>query len=170
LMEIAYGTQKIQTAKQDRQLRKKLANTWDEDLLALHERGWHIHFYPETYPQDIQPLAFGRSNHTRPCGFFERLLSAHIWISPPSGLSSGAITVEGSNQAETQQSIEIAESQYMLIGSEVRARRKEKGWTQQKLSLLTGLSQGLISLIENQRQPITSENQEIIERTFAQYP
>lgn len=170
LMEIAYGTDKIQIAKQDRQLRKKLANTWDEDLLALHDKGWHIHFCPKTYPQEIQPLAFGRSNYPRPCGFFDRLLSAHTWIEPPSNLSSGAITIESSIQAETQQLIETSEDHHLLTGLEVKVRRKEKGWSQQKLSLLTGLSQGLISLIENQRQPITSENQEIIKRIFAQYP
>ena len=37
LMEVAYGTQKVQDAQDDNQLRKKLTNTWDEDLLALHD-------------------------------------------------------------------------------------------------------------------------------------
>lgn len=144
--------------------------TWDEDLLALHDKGWQIHFCPKTYPQEIQPLAFGRSNCPRPCGFFERLLSAYTWIEPPCNLGGGVITVESGIKTEPQQIIETSEDHHSLTGLGVKVLRKEKGWSQQKLSSLTGLSQGLISLIENQRQPITSENQKIIKRTFAQYP
>ncbi len=51
LMEIAYGPQRIQAALQDSKIRKKLANTWDEDLLALHDRGWYLQFHPEVTVQ-----------------------------------------------------------------------------------------------------------------------
>ena len=62
------------------------------------------------------------------------------------------------------------EDRQILSGSEVRALRKEKGWSQKKLSLFTGLSQGLISLIENDVQSITQANQKILAQTFALNP
>ena len=170
LMEVAYGIQRIQAAKQDSQLRKKLANTWDEDLLALHDRGWYLHFHPETYPQEIQPPGFGRGNNSRPRRFFEQLLSARIWISPPEELSHGAITLEGGSQSEAHSAVLQASVQPTLTGALVRALRTKKGWSQRKLSSLTGISQGLISLIENDGRSITRENQEILERTFALNP
>lgn len=166
LMQVAYGTQKIQAASQDSQLRKKLANSWDEDLLALHDRGWYVHFHLETYPQEIQPAGFGRGNNSRPRRFFEQLLSARIWISPPKDLSHGTITLEAGSQSEAQQAVLQTEAPRTLTGALVRALRTEKGWSQRKLSLLTGLSQGLISLIENDQRSITPENQLIMERTF----
>lgn len=167
LMEIAYGTQRIQAAKQDSQLRKKLANTWDEDLLVLHDRGWHLYFHPETYLKEIQPAGFGRGNHSRPRGFFEKLLLARIWISPPDNLSGSAITLEGISQIEERQTVLHPETQRILTGADVRTLRKEKGWSQRKLESLTGISQGLICQIENERRPISCENQEILERTFS---
>ena len=83
LLEVAYGSDKVRDAQEDNQLRKKLTNTWDEDLLALHDRGWQIRFNPETYPEDIQPSGFGRENSRRPRGFFEQLLTAQLEIKPP---------------------------------------------------------------------------------------
>ncbi|MBW4638571.1 MAG: helix-turn-helix domain-containing protein [Gloeocapsa sp. UFS-A4-WI-NPMV-4B04] len=166
LMEIAYGYQRVQVAKQDSQLRKKLANIWDEDLLSLHERGWYIHFDLDTYPQEIQPPGFGRGDQNRPRGFFERLLSACIWISPPENLTKGSIIKAGSH-VEAQQAVLQAEVQYTFSGAEIKTLRIAKGWSQRQLSALTGLSQGLISLIENNERSLTAENQEILEQIFA---
>jgi len=167
LMEIAYGSQRIEAARQDSQLRKKLANTWDEDLLALHDKGWQLYFHPDTYPPDLQPPGFGRSNTSRPKGFFDQLLSAQLWIEPPENWKKDAIAPRQTSELEIQQVVLPTQSKYTLTGAEIKARRKEKGWSQPKLSELSGLSQGLISLIENEKRSLTSENQEILERTFA---
>ena len=77
LMEVAYGAQKTTDAESDNQIRKKLTNTWDEDLLALHDRGWQVQFDEQTYPVDMRPSGFGRESG-RPRGFFNRLLSASL--------------------------------------------------------------------------------------------
>jgi DNA-binding transcriptional regulator YiaG len=169
LMEIAYGSQKIEAAKLDNRLRSKLANTWDEDLLILHERGWHLHFHIETYSPEIQPLAFGRSNHSRPRSFFEQLLSAYMWISPPDILSQKVIAQEKNNESGVQQTALLAMAQQAINGTEVRALRNKKGLTQRQLASLTGLSQSLIQLIEKNQRTITRENQEILERTLRDY-
>lgn len=166
LMEIAYGSQKIEAAKLNGRLRNKLANTWDEDLLVLHDRGWHLQFYSETYSPEIQPLAFGRSNHSRPRSFFEQLLSARMWISPPNSLNQKVIASEKNTITEVQQTGLSTEVQQALTGTEVRALRNKKGLTQRQLAALTGLSQSLIQLIEKNQRTITNENQEILERTL----
>jgi hypothetical protein len=44
LMEVAYGEQKVEQARQSSEARKKVVNAWDEELLALHDLGWSIHF------------------------------------------------------------------------------------------------------------------------------
>ena len=169
LMEIAYGTQKVQTAKSDSQLRKKLANTWDEDLLILNDRGWRIHFYSETYLPEIQPLGFGRTNNiTRPRKFFEQLLLAHIWISPPDSWSNVADASEDS-QSTARQAVLQSEPLHTLSGTELKNLRAAKGWSQRKLAALSGISQGLISLIENGERTLTQENQKVLESTFALY-
>ena len=83
LMEVAYGPQKVEDAKSNLQLRKKLANTWDEDIFTLHDRGWRLRFDPDTYPATIQPIGMGREDTRRPRGFFEELLDAYILDQPP---------------------------------------------------------------------------------------
>lgn len=166
LMEIAYGSQKIEAAKLDNRLRNKLANTWDEDLLVLHDKGWHLHFHAETYCSEIQPFAFGRSNRSRPRSFFEQLLSAQIWIVPPDSLSQKVAIPEIINQPQPQQAVLPVKAQESLTGTEVRDLRNKKGWTQRQLASLTGLSQSLIQLIEKNQRTITSENREILERVL----
>jgi DNA-binding XRE family transcriptional regulator len=169
LMEIAYGPQKIEAAKLDNRLRNKLANTWDEDLLVMHERGWQLHFHSQTYPPEIQPLAFGRRDRSRPRSFFAQLLSAHMWISPPEGFSQNSIsTEEEGSKPQVQQAVLPAKAQHTLSGTQVRALRIKKGWTQRELASLTGLSQSLIQLIEKNQRNITRETQRILERTLTE--
>ena len=168
LMEIAYGTQKVQAAKSDSQIRKKLVNTWDEDLLTLNERGWRICFDSETYPPEIRPLGFGRTNNSRPRKFFEQLLSASIWISPPDSWNHVTDSLRN-NESNEHQAVMRSELIGTLSGVELKTLRTTKGLSQRKLAALSGISQGLISLIENGERTLTPENQEILERIFALY-
>jgi len=171
LMEVAYGVEKIEQARNSSELRKKLANSWDEDLMTLHDRGWKLIFDLETYPLSIQPSGFGREAAQRPRGFFEQLLSARIWITPEDALlqeaslhSSEDNTINSLPHSNHDQPLMI------LTGNQVRAVRISKGWSQRKLASLTGMSQGLISLIENEERTITSENEAILSKTFESNP
>lgn len=166
LMEIAYGNQKIEQARQNSEFRKKLTNTWDEDLLALHERGWEIHFDQETYPIEIQPVGFGRENLKRPRGFFEQLLSACLWIAPEESLINAAAAIEKATEIELQHPTPEYQPESTLTGDRVKELRTAKNWSQRKLSSLTGMSQGLISLIENGDRAISPDKEEILKRAF----
>lgn len=167
LMEVAYGPQQIQLAINDHQLRKKLANAWDEDLLTLHDRGWKFQFDPETYPLDLRPLSFGREMVRRPRGFFERLLEAYVWISPPDEWASHNLLSGDPSNVEVEVEQEASEPEKVgLIGADVHRLRVEKGWSQRKLAALTGMSQGLISMIENNSRSLTPDNEEMLKRVF----
>ena len=162
LLEVAYGVERVHNAQSDNQLRKKLTNTWDEDLLALHDRGWQITFDAETYPVEIQPSGFGRDTTRRPRGFFDQLLKAQLLIVPPeswdtANLPSGEVAEE---------SVDIEPAVPKLTPEEIKSLRAEKGWSQRKLAMLTGISQGLISMMENGSRTITSDNELILRRTF----
>ena len=162
LMEVAYGAGKVSTAKQDNQLRKKLTNTWDEDLLALHDRGWQIEFDARSYPSDIQPPGFGRENARRPRGFFDQLLKAQLEIRPPESwnLSQLESASEPSDELATKLTVPT------LTGVDVKSQRTTRGWSQRRLATLTGISQGLISMIENETRTITEANESILKQTF----
>jgi DNA-binding transcriptional regulator YiaG len=165
LMEIAYGDQKIEQARQSSELRKKLANTWDDDLLTLHERGWQLRFDDETYPLEIRPSGFGRENLQRPRGFFDRLLAARLWIIPEDKLVNEVAAIK-EVKPETAQQLAAYQPELMLSGAQVRALRTARGWSQRKLAALSGLSQGLISLIENNERNISTENEATLRQTF----
>ena len=168
LMEVAYGGEKVEQAKRHSELRKKLANTWDEDLLTLHDRGWKLQFDPETYPLEIQPPGFGRENFQRPRGFFDQLLTAQIWITPEERLIQAAPESEQAI-APLSPLLPSADpaSELTLTGAQVKAMRIGKNWSQRKLAQLTGMSQGLVSLIENEERVITPETEETLRQVFS---
>jgi DNA-binding transcriptional regulator YiaG len=163
LMEVAYGSEKVQQARDSSTFRKKLASTWDEDLLTLHDRGWTVQFDAETYPSEIRPAGFGRDDAQRPRGFFEQLLAAQLWITPSEEWSQGAIGLEEPTVIVPQSDLEAAPK---LTGDRVRELRQKQGWSQRKLATLTQISQGLISLIENGERSITPENEALLNQVF----
>jgi DNA-binding XRE family transcriptional regulator len=169
LMEIAYGSQKVEAARSNNRLRNKLANTWDEDLLILHEKGWQLQFHAETYHLEIRPPAFGRGDRPRPYSFFEQLLSAQIWIGTPETFNQTMLTLDEGSHSTSDQSIpNKIKNDCITNGLDVKALRTKNRWTQRQLASLTGISQTLIHLIEKNQRSITPENQEILERVLIQ--
>jgi transcriptional regulator with XRE-family HTH domain len=49
-------------------------------------------------------------------------------------------------------------SKALDIGEIIKNKRAEKGWSQTRLSEVAGLSQGIISLMENKGESLTDEN------------
>ncbi|EDX82644.1 Helix-turn-helix domain protein [Synechococcus sp. PCC 7335] len=164
LMEVAYGAQRVEDAKGDNQLRKKLTNTWDEDLLALHDRGWQIHFDDASYPADIQPSGFGRSHNRRPRGFFNQLLEAHLEIRLPENWALAQLEDVQARAADKSDSVQLSITR--LTGTEIKTMRKAKGWSQRKLARITGISQGLISMMENGDRSVTDANEALLKQTL----
>lgn len=166
LMEVAYGQEKVQQARLNSEARKRLSANWDEDLLTLHERGWKLQFDPESYPIEIQPPAFGRMTARKPRGFFDKLLAARLWITAEAGTIDQITPPEDENTNAALQIEEIS-NPVELSGSQVKDLRIKKGWSQRKLASMTGISQGLISLIENGERNITPENAAILQQVLS---
>lgn len=166
LMDVAYGSQKVEEAKSDLQLRKKLTNTWDEDIFTLHDRGWNLTFDPDTYPPEIQPLGLGRESARRPRGFFEQLLAAYIWVSPPDDWVPQPLPSSAETAPVEALPAEPEPEPEPLSGETIKALRIERHWSQRKLSQITGISQGLISMMENGSRSITPDNELILRQVF----
>ena len=168
LMDVAFGTERIEQAKQDSQSRKRFANLWDETLHLLQVRDWCIHFDPETYPPELQPLGLGRSRPSRPRGFFDRLLQAQLWITPLEDWHDSSMTLDDTDElASVEPEPEPEpEPETGLTGGQIKAMRLGYGWSQRKLAALTGLSQGLISQLETGGRSLTPDNREALSRIF----
>jgi len=164
LMEVAYGTEKVAEARNDHQQRKRLTNSWDDDLLALHEQGWAIQFDPKSYPEEIQPSGFGRSDSRRPRGFFEQLLQAKIWIQLPADWSRPQLEAAQQNAAAKAE-LEPARLPAMTP-DELRNLRTGRGWSQRKLAKVACISQGMISMMETGDRPISEDNEATLRRVF----
>ncbi|NJN32025.1 MAG: helix-turn-helix transcriptional regulator [Synechococcales cyanobacterium RM1_1_8] len=164
LMEVAYGTDKVEQARKDHQLRKRMANAWDEDLLALHERGWELQFDEATYAEDIQPSGFGRSDGRRPRGFFEDLLKAKLWVRLPN--EWGMAHLEAAQSEQAQANLDQVEAVPAITPEQIRELRVERGWSQRKLAAVAGISQGMISMMERGDRSISDENEATLRRVF----
>lgn len=130
----------------------------------MHDRGWNLKFDANTYPVEIQPIGFGREDSRRPRGYFESLLRAYIWISPPNAWVAHQLP-SVANEDYKNDSLKVPE-QPSLTGSQIKKLRLERGWSQRKLAKMTCISQGLISMIENGTRAITVENEQIFRRVF----
>ena len=76
------------------------------------------------------------------------------------------VALENTTKALTQVNLLQAQPKAILSGSQVRVLRMKRGWSQRKLASLSKISQGLISLIENDERGITPENEAVFKQVF----
>lgn len=178
LMEVAFGSQQLELAKYDGIVRKKFVGSWDDTLLLLKKRGWSIEFDPETYPPELRPSGINDvpvpsppslSSYTRPRGFLNQLLEAYIQITPPESWNEELLEQEEQDYlAQVESAASVASVQMpSMTGASVRSERILRGWSQRKLSALTGLSQALISQLESGGRSLTPDTQALLEQIFA---
>lgn len=161
LMGVAYGQSKVVAAQSEPKLRTKLANTWDNDLLILHDTGWNIDFDPLTYPLAIQPdwrfVDGERERNKRPRGFWEQLRNGRLLVHPPLEIAAGLSKLKHKLILSKPKELSL-----LLTGEEIKAARKAKGWNQQRLAQELGKSNMWVSLIESDRRKLTGvERQQI---------
>lgn len=164
LMEVAYGVEKVTAAQRDRDLRSELANTWDRDLLVLHEAGLAIEFDPVTYPSEIQPdwKEGGRGEKKRPKGFWEQLRNSRLYVHPPKEIAEGIAKLQRKKRTIDVES-RLVPAKPIKAGStfggeQIKAAREAKGWSQEELGKQLGRTKMWISLIERGKRSIKPED------------
>lgn len=164
LMEVAYGAEKVTAAQRDRDLRSELANTWDRDLLVLHEAGLAIEFDPVTYPPEIQPdwKEGGRGEKKRPKGFWEQLRNSRLFIHPPKEIADGIAKLQRKKRTIDVESRPVSPKPIRagstFGGEQIKAAREIKGWSQEELGRKLGKTKMWISLIERGKRSIKPED------------
>jgi len=164
LMDVAYGTQRVQEARiiENKKLRQRIADDLELDLLTVGENGWLLQFDPETYPEEIQPSWAGRGGGSRPRRYFERILKGRVWITAPNILipllpsSSESEPKHWSNQSKSDPKLQ---DKAELTGNRVKELREAKGLSQSQLASIVGKSTSWVKQVETGRRRIPQPNQ-----------
>ncbi|MCU0533086.1 MAG: helix-turn-helix domain-containing protein [Hydrococcus sp. Prado102] len=197
LMRIAYGEKRLHKANCDREERKRLLRTFENDLLVLNDYKLKPVFDTVTYPPEIQPLWVklsaipddsdeaidfwindGSSNNrltdASPRGKWNSLMNARIvQFELPDDWEQTFAQLEKKRQKLGISKLKnIASRKKLAIesaisGEHVASARKDKGWSQRELAKITGKSQSWIRDIENGRFHIKPEDQSLLQQVLA---
>jgi len=187
-MRVAYGEKKVNSSSSQKEERKRLIKSFENDLEVISYHGINPVFDPITYPLEIQPLwvklknipeepeaaldfwiADG-SNDNRltdiaPRGKWNRLTNARIlyFEIPPEWESPKKVKViqpqKSKQKTKVKSSIELSSEQ--IINA-----RKNRLLSQRELALLTGKSQSWIRDIENGRFRVKGEDQMLLRKVL----
>lgn len=197
LIRIAYGEKRLHKANCDREERKRLLKTFENDLLVLNEYGLKPVFDPITYPAEIQPLwvklavipddgdeaiAFwiddGCSNNrltdSSPRGKWNSLMNARILqFELPNDWEQTFAELEkkrrkfGEGNFKNISSRKKLTTESIISGDRIASARKNKGWSQRELAQVTGKSQSWIRDIENGRFRLKPEDRSLLQEVLA---
>jgi DNA-binding transcriptional regulator YiaG len=189
LLRIAYGEEKIAIACRQREERKRLVRTFENDLEVLNHHGIKPIFDPITYPLEIQPLWAklmsipedpdealefwindGGSNtsitDSAPRGKWNLLMNARIlsFELPPEWQQH---TSESSKKPRrTVKRRRKTPTSSNLPGEEILQARKNLHLSQRELAKLTGKSQSWIRDVENGRLKVKVEDQALLRKVL----
>lgn len=197
LIRIAYGEKRLHKAHCDREERKRLLRTFENDLLVLHEYGLKPVFDPVTYPEEIQPLwvklaaipddgdeaiefwindgcSDNRLTDSSPRGKWNSLMNARILqFELPDDWEQTFTQLEkkrrkiGEGKFKNLSSRKKSTMESVISGDRIASARKDKGWSQRELANLAGKSQSWIRDIENGRFRIKPEDRSLLQKVLA---
>ncbi|HLP87728.1 MAG TPA: helix-turn-helix domain-containing protein [Nostocaceae cyanobacterium] len=188
LLRVAYGEEKVGLANRQREERKRLLRTYENDLEVLNHYGVKPDFDPVTYPPEIQPLwaklidipedpdealefwindggGDTRLTDSGPRGKWNLLMNARIlsFELPPEWEQK---TSNDKKQQRTTKSKKPPKQIGDLLGEQVSQARKELQISQRELAKLTGKSQSWIRDVENGRLKAKPEDQALLRRVL----
>jgi DNA-binding transcriptional regulator YiaG len=192
LIRIAYGEKRLLKANCDREERKRLLRTFENDLFVLTEYGLKPVFDPVTYPEEIQPLwvklaaipddgdeaiefwindgcSDNRLTDASPRGKWNSLINARILqFELPDDWEQPSEKLEkkrrkfAEGKFKNLSSRKKSTTESVMSGEHIASARKNKGWSQRELAKITGKSQSWIRDVENGRFRIKSEDQSFL--------
>jgi DNA-binding transcriptional regulator YiaG/Pyruvate/2-oxoacid:ferredoxin oxidoreductase delta subunit len=180
LLRVGYGEEKVTVASRQREERKRLLRTYENDLEVLNHYGIKPTFDPVTYPPEIQPLwaklvdipedpdealefwindAGGdtRLTDTGPRGKWNLLMNARILsFELPPEWEQHSQADKKQRGAKTRKNPKPTGD---LLGEQILAARKNLNLSQRELAKLTGKSQSWIRDVEKGRLKPKLEDQ-----------
>jgi len=190
LMRVAYGEEKVNQANTQRDERKRLIRTFENDLEILQEYGLKPVFDPVTYPAEIQPLwakladlpddaeaalefwmqdasSETRLTDTAPRGKWNRLVNARLlYFELPSDWRQKVTRQDAKKQRKLTRktTMQTKVTTEKLSGEEVITARKSLKLSQRSLADQVGKSQSWIRDIENGRLQPNLKDQAVLRR------
>ncbi|MBH8555602.1 helix-turn-helix domain-containing protein [Nostocaceae cyanobacterium CENA357] len=189
LLRIAYGEEKVTLASRQREERKRLLRTFENDLEVLNHHGIKPIFDPVTYPPEIQPLwaklmgipedpdealefwindggGETRLTDTGPRGKWNLLMNARIlsFELPPEWEQQ--ISESEKKQRRTTRTRRKPKITGDLLGEQILQARKNLQISQRELAKLTGKSQSWIRDVENGRLKAKLEDQVLLRKVL----
>jgi DNA-binding transcriptional regulator YiaG len=185
LMKVAYGSDKVNRAVTQTEIRKRLLRTFESDLETLNQYGIKAVFDPITYPPEIQPLWAklaelpddaeealefwindGSSDRSltdaAPSGKWNLLMKARILeFEFPPGWSQPLTKLTNKKQrgrSSRTKAINLSK----LESEQIAKARKKQGLSQRKLAEILGKSQSWIRDLENGRLSAKPEDEVIL--------
>ena len=149
LMEIAYGADKIALAKQDRQLRRQLADDFETDMKVIQEAGWQVEL--ETGPAWLT----ASTGTKRPIGFWDEMLNAKWRFNPPKEVQERLSSPAQPRQINTQKKkCDILPPS----GIAIREARKAKGWSRAFFAAIMGKSVSWVDAVETGHRKVSQKD------------
>jgi DNA-binding transcriptional regulator YiaG len=185
LMRVAYGSEKVNQASTQKEIRKRLLRTFESDLEALNHYGIKPVFDPITYPTEIQPLwakladlpddaeealefwindgsSDRRLTDAAPSGKWNLLMKARILeFELPPGWSQPLSKLANKKQ-RNKFSKPNAKNLSKLNSEQIATARKLQGFSQRKLAEILGKSQSWIRDLENGRLSAKPEDEVVL--------
>ncbi|HCF26051.1 MAG TPA: XRE family transcriptional regulator [Cyanobacteria bacterium UBA11049] len=152
LIEIAYGTDRVASAQQDRQLRRQLADDFATDLNVVQEAGWQVEV--ETGPSWLMDI--DSSGMKRPIGYWNQLLDAK-WRFNLSQEVQERLTLTQSKPKAIKTEEKQSQNQF-IAGSVIREARKAKGWSRAFLAATMGKSISWVDTIETGHRHVSQKD------------
>jgi ferredoxin/DNA-binding transcriptional regulator YiaG len=186
LLRVAYGEEKVNHAGRQREERKRLLRTYENDLEVLNHYGIKVLFDPVTYPPEIQPLwaklidipedpdealefwindAGGdtRLTDSGPRGKWNLLMNARIlsFELPPEWEQRSESDKKQRRTAKTKKNPKPTGD---LLGEDILQARRHLNLSQRELAKLTGKSQSWIRDVEKGRLKAKVEDQTVLRK------
>ncbi|HLO83714.1 MAG TPA: helix-turn-helix domain-containing protein [Nostocaceae cyanobacterium] len=189
LLRVAYGEEKVAIASRQREERKRLLRTYENDLEVLNHYGVKAIFDPVTYPPEIQPLwaklvdipedpdealefwindggGDNRLTDTGPRGKWNLLMNARILsFELPVEWEQNSSEAD-KKQRRTTKSKKNQKPTNDLLGEQISQARKNLNLSQRELAKLTGKSQSWIRDVENGRLKAKLEDQVLLRKVL----
>ena len=187
LMHVAYGTNKVNQASLQSDVRKRLLRTFESDLEVLNHYGIKPVFDPVTYKKEIQPmwaklaalpddadaaLEFWIKDATSdrsltdssPPGKWNMLMKARIaWFELPADWEEQLAKLTTKKQRVTRQA-KRSKTIKGLSAEQILAARNRLGISQRSLAQKLGKSQSWIRDLENGRLSPKPEDRELLRK------